>query len=55
MTYTPRPLDTSAVELTPDVLALSERPAEHAHDMWALSSTGADSARPPAASYHEGC
>lgn len=36
MTYTPRPLDTSAVALTPDVLALTERLAEHAHDVWAL-------------------
>ncbi|QDU23033.1 RyR domain-containing protein [Urbifossiella limnaea] len=36
MTYTPRPLDTSAVALTPDVLALTERLAAHAHDVWAL-------------------
>lgn len=36
MTYTPRPLDTSAVTLTPDVRALTERLAEHTHDVWAL-------------------
>jgi len=36
MTYTPRPVDTSAVELTPDLLGLTERLAEHAHDVWAL-------------------
>jgi ryanodine receptor 2 len=33
--YTPLPIDTSAVELSPDVLALTERLAEHAHDIWA--------------------
>ena len=33
--YTPSPIDTSGVELSPDVLALTERLAEHAHDIWA--------------------
>lgn len=34
-TYTPRPLDVSAVELPADLLALTERLAEHIHDTWA--------------------
>jgi hypothetical protein len=34
-TYTPRPLDTSPVILSEDVLALTERLAEHTHDVWA--------------------
>src|SRR5262249_37158628 len=40
MGYTPRPIDTSAVTLTPDVLALTERLAEHTHDVWALQRLG---------------
>jgi hypothetical protein len=36
MTYTPRPIDTSAVTLTPEVIALTERLAENAHDVWAV-------------------
>lgn len=35
MTYEPRPIDTSSVELPPDLLALTERLARHAHDVWA--------------------
>jgi ryanodine receptor 2 len=35
MSYTPRPIDTSKVALTPDIQALTERLAEHAHDIWA--------------------
>ena len=35
MTYTPRPIDTSSVVLSPELLALTERLAEHAHDIWA--------------------
>lgn len=33
--YEPQPIDTSNVELSPDVLHLTERLAEHAHDIWA--------------------
>jgi len=33
--YTPRPIDTSAVRLPPDLLALTERLAENTHDIWA--------------------
>ncbi len=35
MTYTPAPIDTSRVALGPDLLALTERLAEHTHDVWA--------------------
>jgi hypothetical protein len=35
MTYEPRPLDTRGVELAPELEALRERLAEHAHDIWA--------------------
>jgi hypothetical protein len=35
MNYVPEPLDTSAVRLDGDVLALTERLAENAHDHWA--------------------
>jgi ryanodine receptor 2 len=34
-TYTPRPLDTSGVTLSDEILALTERLAEHNHDIWA--------------------
>lgn len=35
MTYQPRPIDTSRVALPADLLALTERLAENAHDIWA--------------------
>lgn len=35
MIYNPSPLDTSAIELTEDLLALTERLAENTHDVWA--------------------
>ena len=35
MTYQPRPMDTSGVELAPEIRALAERLAENAHDVWA--------------------
>jgi hypothetical protein len=35
MSYPPRPINTDATELSPDLLALTERLAEHAHDLWA--------------------
>jgi hypothetical protein len=35
-TYTPKPIETSGVTLPPDLLALTERLAEHTHDMWSL-------------------
>jgi RyR domain len=34
-TYQPRPIDTSSVTLTEDLVALTERLAENAHDHWA--------------------
>ena len=36
MDYQPRPIDTSAIELPEDLLALTERLAENAHDVWAV-------------------
>lgn len=35
MSYPPKPIDTSAVELPTDLLDLWERLAENAHDNWA--------------------
>lgn len=35
MPYVPRPIDTSGVHLGEDLLALTERLAEHSHDTWA--------------------
>ena len=35
MTYEPEPIDTSHVELTPEILDLTELPARHTHDIWA--------------------
>lgn len=35
MVYQPQPIDTSAVALPRDLVALTERLAENAHDVWA--------------------
>jgi RyR domain len=35
LTYEPRPINTAHVTLTPEVLQLTERLAENAHDVWA--------------------
>jgi ryanodine receptor 2 len=35
MTYKPTPLDTDRVLIPPELLALTERLAEHAHEVWA--------------------
>ncbi len=35
MTYIPKPIDTSTVQLSPEILELTERLAENAHDIWA--------------------
>lgn len=35
MPYTPKPIDTSAIQLAPDILDLTERLAENTHDVWA--------------------
>ena len=34
-TYDPKPIDTSDVELSSELLALTERLAENTHDVWA--------------------
>jgi RyR domain len=36
MTYIPKPVDTTHVMLPADILALSERLAENAHEVWAV-------------------
>jgi hypothetical protein len=35
MNYTPNPIDTAAVVLPPELLALTELLAENAHEVWA--------------------
>lgn len=35
MTYQPNPLDTTAVRLPPEMLALAELLAKNTHDIWA--------------------
>ncbi len=34
--YTPKPIDTDGIELSADLLALTERIAENVHDVWAV-------------------
>ena len=34
-TYKPKLIDTSKIQLAPDILQLTERLAENAHDIWA--------------------
>lgn len=36
-TYTPRPIDTSDVVLSDDLLALTEKLASNTHDVWAIT------------------
>jgi ryanodine receptor 2 len=36
LTYKPQPIDTSGVVLPSKIVALGERLAENAHDVWAL-------------------
>jgi RyR domain len=40
MLYQPRPIDTSGVTLTEEILQLTERLAENAHDIWARQRLG---------------
>lgn len=35
MTYTPTPIDTTDIELSPELLALTETLAANNHDIWA--------------------
>ncbi len=35
MAYIPRPVDTSCVQLDPDILELTEQLAKNAHEVWA--------------------
>jgi hypothetical protein len=40
--YVPKPIDTSKVELTPDLLKLTEILAENVHDTWAAQRIAED-------------
>jgi len=35
MSYQPKPIDTSQIRLSPELLQLTERLAENAHELWA--------------------
>lgn len=35
--YTPQPIDTGDVKLSPELLTLAEQIAENVHDVWALA------------------
>lgn len=35
-TYNPKPVDTSSVELSADIIELGEKIAENVHDVWAI-------------------
>lgn len=41
MSYTPQPIDTSRVTLSPEIRELTEKLAENAHDHWALQRLAA--------------
>ena len=36
MMYTPKPVDTSKIELASDLIELTEKIAENVHEVWAL-------------------
>lgn len=36
MNYVPSPIDTAKVALSPELVELTERLAENAHDLWAI-------------------
>jgi ryanodine receptor 2 len=36
MSYSPKPIDTTSVNLPPELQELTERLAENAHDLWAV-------------------
>ena len=40
MDYQPKPIDVSAITLPDDLVELTERLAENAHDVWALGRIG---------------
>ena len=40
MTYSPKPIEASGIELPADLIDLTERLAENAHDVWALQRLG---------------
>jgi hypothetical protein len=40
MHYAPKVIDTGKINLTPEILALTEQLAENTHDIWALQRLG---------------
>jgi ryanodine receptor 2 len=40
--YQPKPIDTTAIELSPEILKLTEHLAENAHDIWAAQRLSDD-------------
>jgi hypothetical protein len=40
MTYQPKPIDTSAAQLPPELRDLTEQLAENAHELWAAQRIG---------------
>ena len=37
MNYNPQPIDTSKIELSPELMELAEKMAENVHDVWAVT------------------
>jgi hypothetical protein len=42
MSYVPKPIDTTMVNLPPELVELTERLAENAHDLWAAQRLADD-------------
>jgi len=40
MSYKPKPIETAGVELSPELVLLTERLAENSHDLWASQRLG---------------
>jgi len=45
MNYQPKPIETAGVELSPELVQLTERLAENAHDLWRNRLSGLSEAR----------
>jgi len=53
MSYRPKPIDTSKIELSPDILALTEQLAENIHEIWASKRVAEDWKYAPEPDYHQ--
>jgi hypothetical protein len=38
--YQPKPIETTGIELSPELVQLTERLAENSHDLWAMQRLG---------------